>query len=204
MEVRAGHQPPTAGELRAGRPPTGRAVGQCGLARWRRGSAARRLGAADWRALRRSPGDRRARRQRDGWLLWRPVHAAWSANPSWIPSFDDFPLTSVEVKASLFRRPRRRAGRSCCRTSRASQSVAWPSTAIATASSRSSRASLAPAPRSSPNAPYGSTRQGGPSRSGHTLRRTLGFPVDSAAVVIRSPPDPTLSRHPPQSGRIRS
>ena len=28
---------------------------------------------------------------------------AWSANPRWVPSFDDFPLTSVEVKALLFR-----------------------------------------------------------------------------------------------------
>ncbi len=28
---------------------------------------------------------------------------AWSANPRWVPSFDDFPLTSVEVKATLFR-----------------------------------------------------------------------------------------------------
>jgi glyoxylase-like metal-dependent hydrolase (beta-lactamase superfamily II) len=27
----------------------------------------------------------------------------WSANPRWVPSFDDFPLTSVEVKATLFR-----------------------------------------------------------------------------------------------------
>lgn len=35
-----------------------------------------------------------------GDLCMRP----WSANPRWIPSFDDFPLTSVEVKASLFRR----------------------------------------------------------------------------------------------------
>ena len=26
----------------------------------------------------------------------------WQANPRWVPSFDDFPLTSVEVKASLF------------------------------------------------------------------------------------------------------
>ena len=26
----------------------------------------------------------------------------WQANPRWIPSFDDFPLTSVEVKAALF------------------------------------------------------------------------------------------------------
>jgi glyoxylase-like metal-dependent hydrolase (beta-lactamase superfamily II) len=26
----------------------------------------------------------------------------WQANPRWIPSFDDFPLTSVEVKADLF------------------------------------------------------------------------------------------------------
>ena len=34
-----------------------------------------------------------------GDLCMRP----WSANPRWIPSFDDFPLTSVEVKASLFR-----------------------------------------------------------------------------------------------------
>lgn len=35
-----------------------------------------------------------------GDLCMRP----WSANPRWVPSFDDFPLTSVEVKASLFRR----------------------------------------------------------------------------------------------------
>lgn len=34
-----------------------------------------------------------------GDLCMRP----WSANPRWIPSFDDFPLTSVEVKSSLFR-----------------------------------------------------------------------------------------------------
>lgn len=34
-----------------------------------------------------------------GDLCMRP----WSSNPRWIPSFDDFPLTSVEVKASLFR-----------------------------------------------------------------------------------------------------
>jgi glyoxylase-like metal-dependent hydrolase (beta-lactamase superfamily II) len=35
-----------------------------------------------------------------GDLCMRP----WSAAPRWIPSFDDFPLTSVEVKTSLFRR----------------------------------------------------------------------------------------------------
>ena len=34
-----------------------------------------------------------------GDLCMRP----WSANPRWVPSFDDFPLTSVEVKAALFR-----------------------------------------------------------------------------------------------------
>jgi glyoxylase-like metal-dependent hydrolase (beta-lactamase superfamily II) len=34
-----------------------------------------------------------------GDLFMRP----WSANPRWVTSFDDFPLTSVEVKASLFR-----------------------------------------------------------------------------------------------------
>jgi len=34
-----------------------------------------------------------------GDLCMRP----WSANPRWVPAFDDFPLTSVEVKASLFR-----------------------------------------------------------------------------------------------------
>jgi glyoxylase-like metal-dependent hydrolase (beta-lactamase superfamily II) len=34
-----------------------------------------------------------------GDLCMRP----WSANPRWVPSFDDFPLTSVVVKASLFR-----------------------------------------------------------------------------------------------------
>jgi glyoxylase-like metal-dependent hydrolase (beta-lactamase superfamily II) len=33
-----------------------------------------------------------------GDLFMRP----WSANPRWITSFDDFPLTSVEVKARLF------------------------------------------------------------------------------------------------------
>jgi glyoxylase-like metal-dependent hydrolase (beta-lactamase superfamily II) len=34
-----------------------------------------------------------------GDLFMRP----WSANPRWVPSFDDFPLTSVEVKSTLFR-----------------------------------------------------------------------------------------------------
>jgi len=34
-----------------------------------------------------------------GDLCMRP----WSAHPRWVPSFDDFPLTSVQVKASLFR-----------------------------------------------------------------------------------------------------
>jgi glyoxylase-like metal-dependent hydrolase (beta-lactamase superfamily II) len=37
-----------------------------------------------------------------GDLCMRP----WSAHPRWVPSFDDFPLTSVEVKESLFRRAR--------------------------------------------------------------------------------------------------
>ncbi|HEY8168237.1 MAG: MBL fold metallo-hydrolase [Candidatus Limnocylindrales bacterium] len=27
----------------------------------------------------------------------------WSGNPRWVPSFDDFPLTSVEVKSTIFR-----------------------------------------------------------------------------------------------------
>jgi glyoxylase-like metal-dependent hydrolase (beta-lactamase superfamily II) len=35
-----------------------------------------------------------------GDLCMRP----WSANPRWVTGFDDFPLTSVEVKASLFAR----------------------------------------------------------------------------------------------------
>ncbi len=35
-----------------------------------------------------------------GDLCMRP----WSANPRWVTAFDDFPLTSVEVKASLFAR----------------------------------------------------------------------------------------------------
>ena len=35
-----------------------------------------------------------------GDLCMRP----WSANPRWVTSFDDFPLTSVEVKVGLFRR----------------------------------------------------------------------------------------------------
>jgi glyoxylase-like metal-dependent hydrolase (beta-lactamase superfamily II) len=35
-----------------------------------------------------------------GDLFMRP----WGANPRWISAFDDFPLTSVEVKAQLFRR----------------------------------------------------------------------------------------------------
>jgi glyoxylase-like metal-dependent hydrolase (beta-lactamase superfamily II) len=34
-----------------------------------------------------------------GDLCMRP----WSTNPRWVPSFDDFPLTSVEVKETLFR-----------------------------------------------------------------------------------------------------
>jgi len=33
-----------------------------------------------------------------GDLCMRP----WSAHPRWVPSFDDFPLTSVEVKSELF------------------------------------------------------------------------------------------------------
>ena len=35
-----------------------------------------------------------------GDLAMRP----WSANPRWIPAFDDFPLTAVDVKATLFAR----------------------------------------------------------------------------------------------------
>jgi glyoxylase-like metal-dependent hydrolase (beta-lactamase superfamily II) len=35
-----------------------------------------------------------------GDLCMRP----WSANPRWVCAFDDYPLTSVEVKAELFRR----------------------------------------------------------------------------------------------------
>ena len=35
-----------------------------------------------------------------GDLCMRP----WAANPRWVTAFDDFPLTSVEVKASLFAR----------------------------------------------------------------------------------------------------
>ena len=35
-----------------------------------------------------------------GDLMMRP----WAANPRWVTSFDDFPLTSVEVKATLFAR----------------------------------------------------------------------------------------------------
>jgi hypothetical protein len=34
-----------------------------------------------------------------GDLCMRP----WSSNPRWVPSFDDFPLTSVQVKATIFR-----------------------------------------------------------------------------------------------------
>jgi glyoxylase-like metal-dependent hydrolase (beta-lactamase superfamily II) len=34
-----------------------------------------------------------------GDLCMRP----WSAHPRWVPAFDDFPLTSVEVKATLFK-----------------------------------------------------------------------------------------------------
>ena len=33
-----------------------------------------------------------------GDLCMRP----WSANPKWVTAFDDFPLTSVEVKSALF------------------------------------------------------------------------------------------------------
>ena len=35
-----------------------------------------------------------------GDLFMRP----WGANPRWVSAFDDFPLTSVEVKARLFAR----------------------------------------------------------------------------------------------------
>ena len=35
-----------------------------------------------------------------GDLCMRP----WSANPRWVTAFDDFPLDSVDVKASLFAR----------------------------------------------------------------------------------------------------
>ena len=51
----------------------------------------------------RPPGGRRTRPGSGGRLLRRSVHAAWSGNPRWVPSFDDFPLTSVEVKATIFR-----------------------------------------------------------------------------------------------------
>lgn len=34
-----------------------------------------------------------------GDLCMRP----WSGNPRWVPSFDDFPLTSVQVKSTIFR-----------------------------------------------------------------------------------------------------
>ena len=34
-----------------------------------------------------------------GDLFMRP----WAANPRWVRAFDDYPLTSVEVKADLFR-----------------------------------------------------------------------------------------------------
>ena len=37
-------------------------------------------------------------------VLRRPVHAAVGANPRWVTAFDDFPLDSVEVKATLFAR----------------------------------------------------------------------------------------------------
>ena len=43
-----------------------------------------------------APGARAAR------VLRRPVDAAVGREPRWVTSFDDFPLTSVEVKATLF------------------------------------------------------------------------------------------------------
>ena len=51
-------------------------------------------------ATRRSScGVRRARSGSSAICCMRP----WSANPRWVTAFDDFPLTSVEVKATLFR-----------------------------------------------------------------------------------------------------
>ena len=58
----------------------------------------------DRRPLGRPPGSGRSRPRRTvaffGDLCMRP----WSANPKWVTAFDDFPLDSVAVKASLFAR----------------------------------------------------------------------------------------------------
>ena len=78
--------------------------GADGCGRRRARAAAGRQRRADRRPFGRPPGDRRPRAASAdasrffGDLCMRP----WSANPRWVTAFDDFPLDSVAVKASLF------------------------------------------------------------------------------------------------------
>ena len=67
-----------------------------------------------------------------GDLCMRP----WSANPRWVTAFDDFPLDSVEVKASLFRQAADEDWTSSCPTSRATRRPARRAIAIASGRAR--------------------------------------------------------------------
>ncbi len=70
-----------------------------------------------------------------GDLFMRP----WGANPRWISAFDDYPLTSVQVKADLFRQAAEEdVDRSSCPTSRAIRWVGSSPNATGSGSSRSS------------------------------------------------------------------
>ena len=73
-----------------------------------------------------------------GDLFMRP----WGANPRWVSAFDDYPLTSVAVKADLFRAGRRGGldGRPVPRATEARWAASSP-IATASGSSRSSRES---------------------------------------------------------------
>jgi len=101
---RHGRQRATRGRLR----PAGtaaRARSRAGRHRGGRGrDSAGRQRHTDRRPLGRSSGRADPWQRRDDRLPRRPVHAAWSANPRWVTAFDDFPLDSVLVKASLFAR----------------------------------------------------------------------------------------------------
>ena len=139
----------------------------------------------------------RPRRSVLGDLYMRP----WSADPRWIPSFDDFPLTSVEVKASLFREaaeeswtmvlshePRKPVGRLVVDRDRFRfEAIVW-----ASAWARRGRSA-------SGHSVHG--RRGGPSQFGLLLRRPLGFLVGQRGHG-HTLPAPTLSRHLSSAGQM--
>ena len=67
-----------------------------------------------------------------GDLCMRP----WRANPRWVTAFDDFPLDSVVVKASLFAQAADEDWTSCCRTNATIRSGASSATGTASATRR--------------------------------------------------------------------